>query len=376
VLAEFDHRQALVGDEAVDLGRHRYLFHVNYVGRTDVITDAAARALLKLDLFDHLALRSEEDSVFWRSLLAFAMIILSAAVATAQDKLTLALGQRGNWDTAIAPLGEQAGIFKKHGLMLDILWTQGAGESQQAVLSGSVDIGLAGTIAALAAFAKGAPVRIIAAEATGGADYWYVRADSAIKSLADIGGKTIAYSTNGASTHTLVLAFMAKSGAAAKSVATGGPAPTFTQVMSGQIDVGWSAPPFGLDAAADNKIRIIARAGDVEAGRDQTIRSLITTAPKLAEKPDVFRRFVAAYRETIDWMYAGDAAIAPYAAFAGVSPAIARRTRDEFFPKAMLWPDKISGLDALMQDGVKFKYLAAPLTAAQLGEAIQIPGPN
>ncbi|MBV8744783.1 MAG: ABC transporter substrate-binding protein [Xanthobacteraceae bacterium] len=299
------------------------------------------------------------------------MIILSAAVASAQDKLTLALGQRGNWDTAIAPLGQEAGIFKKHGLVLDILWTQGAGESQQAVLSGSVDIGLAGTIAALAAFAKGAPVRIIAAEATGGADYWYVRADSPIKSLADIGGKTIAYSTNGASTHTLVLAFMAKSGAAAKPVATGGPAATFTQVISGQIDVGWSAPPFGLDAAAENKIRIIARAGDVEAGRDQTIRSLITTAPKLAEKPDVLRRFVA-----IDWMYAGDAAIAPYAAFAGVTPAIARRTRDEFFPKSMLWPDKISGLDALMQDGVKFKYLTAPLSAAQLGEAIQIPATN
>ncbi len=115
--------------------------------------------------------------MFSRSLLAFAMIILSAVTAAAQDKLMLALGQRGNWDTAIAPLGEQAGIFKKHGLMLDVLWTQGAGESQQAVLSGSVDIGLAGTIAALAAFAKGAPVRIIAAEATGGADYWYVRAD-------------------------------------------------------------------------------------------------------------------------------------------------------------------------------------------------------
>ena len=114
----------------------------------------------------------------------------------------------------------------------------------------------------------------------------------------------------------------------------------------------------------------------MEAGRDQTIRSLITTAPKLAEKPDVFRRFVQAYRETIDWMYAGDAAITPYAAFAGVSPAIARRTRDEFFPKSLLWPDKISGLDALMQDGVKFKYLSAPLSAVQLAEAIQIPGAN
>ena len=170
-------------------------------------------------------------------------------------------------------------------------------------------------------------MRIIAAEATGGADYWYVRADFPIKSLADIGGKTIAYSTNGASTHTLVLAFMAKSGAAAKPVATGGPAPTFTQVMSGQIDVGWSAPPFGLDAAAENKIRIIARAGDVDAGRDQTIRSLITTAPKLAEKPDVFRRFLAAYRETIDWMYAGDTAIAPYAAIRGSDRPRSRAAR-------------------------------------------------
>ena len=75
-------------------------------------------------------------------------------------------------------------------------------------------------------------------------------------------------------------------------------------------------------------------------------------------------------------MYAGDAAIAPYAAIAGVTPAIARRTRDEFFPKAMLWPDKISGRHALMQDGVKFKYLAAPLSAVQLGKVIQIPGAN
>src|SRR6516164_10824054 len=73
--------------------------------------------------------KHQERHVFWRSLLAFAMIILSAGVASAQDKLTLALGQRGNWDTAIAPLGEQSGIFKKHGLVLDILWTQGAGES-------------------------------------------------------------------------------------------------------------------------------------------------------------------------------------------------------------------------------------------------------
>jgi hypothetical protein len=30
-------------------------------------------------------------------------------------------------------------------------------------------------------------------------------------------------------------------------------------------------------------------------------------------------------------------------------------------------------LDALMQDGVKFKYLAAPLSATQLAEVIAVP---
>ena len=301
---------------------------------------------------------------------------LTSGAASAQDKLKLALGQRGNWDTAISELGQQAGIFKKHGLELEILWTQGAGESQQAVISSSVDIGLAGTIAALGAFQKGAPLRIIAAEATGAADFWYVRGDSPIHGIKDIDGKTIAYSTNGASTQTVVLAFLKQAAVAGKPVATGGPAQTFTQVMSGQVDVGWSAPPFGLDAERDNKIRIIAHAADVPIGRDQTIRSLVTTAAVLADRGDAIRRYVEAYRDTIEWMYASDDALTAYAAFAQITPALARRVRDDFFPKALVWPDRVSGIETLQQDGVTFKYLREPLTQEQLAEVIQIPAPG
>ncbi len=314
-------------------------------------------------------------------LVVFAAVFFTAALAlantaaSAQDKLKLALGQRGNWDTAIAELGQSAGFFKKHGLELEILWTQGAGESQQAVISGSVDIGLAGTLAAFGAFQKGAPLRIIAAEATGAADFWYVRADSAVKSIKDLDGKTIAYSTNGASTHTLVLAFLKEGGTAGKPIATGGPAQTFTQVMSGQIDVGWSAPPFGLDAARDNRIRIIARAKDVAIGRDQTIRALVTTASVLVTRGDVLRRFMQGYRETIDWMYSSDDALKAYADFAKISFDLAKRVRDEFFPKSLISPDKVSGLDTLMQDGVTFKYLREPLSAAQVSEVVRIPAP-
>jgi NitT/TauT family transport system substrate-binding protein len=62
-----------------------------------------------------------------------------------------------------------------------------------------------------------------------------------------------------------------------------------------------------------------------------------------------------------------------YADFAKTSEANAKRSRDEFFPQAMLDPDKVSGIDNLMKDAIGFKFLAAPLTPQQLAELIQIP---
>ena len=74
----------------------------------------------------------------------------------AEDTLKLAIGQRGNWENAAPELGQKAGFFKKRGLNLELLYTQGAGETMQAVISGSVDIGVGvGTAGVLGAFAQG-----------------------------------------------------------------------------------------------------------------------------------------------------------------------------------------------------------------------------
>ena len=279
-------------------------------------------------------------------------------------------------DTTIAEVGQQAGIFKKHGLTLEILWTQGGGETQQAVISNSVDIGVApGIMGVLSAFSKGAPVRVIGAETTGASDlYWYVPATSPIKTLKDTEGKTIAYSTNGSSTHGVVSAFMKQYDLKAKPTATGGPAPTLTQVMSGQIDIGWSAPPFGLQQLDEGKIRIIATGNDAAIFKGQTVRLLITSTQVLQSRKAVVERFMKAYRETIDWMYSNDpVALKTYADFVGIPVAMAKRTRDDFFPKASVDPDKVVGLDVIVQDAVALKYTAAPLTREQLAELIQIP---
>ncbi len=309
---------------------------------------------------------------------ALATLVLCSAmpIAHAQDTLKVAAGQRGNWDTTIAEMGQRAGIFRKHGLTLEILWTQGGGETQQAVISGSVDIGVApGIMGVLSAFSKGAPVRIIGAETTGASDlYWYVPSTSPIKTLKDTDGKTIAYSTNGSSTHGIVTAFMKQYDLKAKPTATGGPAPTLTQVMSGQIDVGWSAPPFGLQQLDEGRIRIIASGNDATVFKGQTVRLLITNTQTLTNRKPVIDRFMKAYRETIDWLYSSDPnALKTYADFVAISLDMAKRTRDDFFPKSAVDPDKIVGLDTIVPDAVALKYTAAPVTKEQLAELIQIP---
>lgn len=309
---------------------------------------------------------------------ALAIVTATAnfAPAFAEDALKVAAGQRGNWDTSVCEIGQRAGIFKKHGIVLDILYTQGGGETQQAVLSGSVEIGVAtGIMGVLSAFSKGAPVRIIGAETTGASDlFWYVPATSAIKTLKDTNDKTISYSTNGSSTHGIVTAFMRQFDLKAKPTATGGPAPTLTQVMSGQIDVGWSAPPFGLQQLDEGKIRIIASGNDATVFKGQTVRLLVTNTQTLQTKKAVIERFMKAYRETIDYMYSDDPAMfKTYSEFVGIPVAIAKRTRDGFFPKASIDPDQIVGLATIVPDAVTLKYTAAPLTKEQLDTLIQIP---
>jgi NitT/TauT family transport system substrate-binding protein len=312
--------------------------------------------------------------------LAFALVavLLSGAErAAAEDVVKLTIGQRGNWDTSITQLGSKAGIFKKHGLELEMIYTSGSGETLQPVNAGSVDIGLAvGTLGAMAAFAKGAPVRIIGAEATGAADYWYVKSSSPIKTLDDTNGHSIAFSTKGSSTDSVVRAFISEHKLTATAVPTGNPSATLTAVMTDQVDVGWAAPPFGLKEMDEGKTRLLAKATDAAIVRGQTIRTVVANADALAKRKDVFRRFMQAYRESIDYMYSDNPqVIKDYAEFAGVSEAVARRVRDEFFPKSMILPDEIKGIDALMQDAVELKFIPAPLTKEQLAELIQIQKP-
>ena len=301
---------------------------------------------------------------------------LAPSQASADDSLKIAIGQINNWENQPPTLGSQVGIFKRLGVTLESFGTQGAGETLQPVIAGSADLGVGvGAGGALRAFARGAPVRALLPGFTGTGDlYWYVKADSPIKSLKDATEKTtIAYSTSGSSSNNIVIAFIEELGAKGKPTATGGPPGTLTAVMSGQVDIGWSAPPFGLKEIQEGKIRIIARGSDVPSLKGQTVRLVIVNADALKQKHDAIMRFVKGWRETVEWMYSDPEAVKLYAEKIHSTEDLIKKSITDFQPKETLQSDRYADMDGIIRDAVKLKFLDHPLSKEQLAEFFQLP---
>ncbi len=308
------------------------------------------------------------------ALCAFALVAAMSQTARSQETLKVAIPQRGAWDAGIADLGVRGGIFKKHGLNLEILYVQAGPESIQAVIGGSMDIATAaGVSAAVSTFAKGAPIRVIGSEMIGSPDlYWYVPANSPIKKVEDFNGKTVAYSLTGSSSHAGLLALIAQYKLTAKPTSTGNIAATITQTMTGQVDVGFGAAPFGLDMIEDGKARIIATGGDVASLRTRTVRVNLTNVNTLQNRRDALIRFNRAYEETVAWMYSDPAALKHYAEYSNLPEKIVLRVRN-LIPKENLAIGRFEGVDQIMADAVAAKFIPAPLTADQVKELVQIP---
>jgi NitT/TauT family transport system substrate-binding protein len=302
-----------------------------------------------------------------RKAVALLLALLPASIqAAAAETLKVAVAQRGFWNSTFVEVALKQGYFKEAGLDIEILYTEGGASTLTPVIAGSMDIAMTnGTLGVIAAYAKGMPVKIISAEATGAPDaFWYARPESGIKSLADTNGKTVAFSSPGSSTNLIVLQLVNQAKVSPKLVATGGAPGTLTQVMSGQIDVGWSVPPFVLAQLAEGKLAIIARGSDVAALAQQTIRVNVANANALKQKRDAFVRYIKALSRAIDWAYSAPGAIDNYAEIAKVPRALAQRTRDEFYPKQSLQLAEVKGLDVTLRQALEFKYISTPMSVA------------
>ena len=287
------------------------------------------------------------------------------AAAQAQDKLKVAISQRGFWDSSFLEFAQKEGMLKKAGLDVEFFYTEGGGQTLQVITSGSVDVAMSnGLLGTIGAYSKKAPIRVISAQMTGAHElFWYVRAESAIKSLKDATEKnTIAFSSPGSSSNLILLALLNQAGSKARPTATGGLPGTLTSVMTGQIDIGWGTPPFALRELREKTINIVARAREATELRNQTIRVNIANLNSLKTKRDAITRLMKVYHEAIEWSYANPRAIEYFAEFAKVPTDIAAQAVKEFFPQEALQVGEIRDLDRTLRDAVQYKFTATQLT--------------
>jgi ABC-type nitrate/sulfonate/bicarbonate transport system substrate-binding protein len=237
------------------------------------------------------------------SRLAMAAALVAAygsSAAQAADKVTTAKSADVAWTFVVLDIGQQQGIFAKYGIDVNITALGGDAKVQQALTAKSVDFGL-GSGPSMAFVAKGAPVYAVAAFAAEPRNIAVVvGANSPIKTVADLKGKSLAVTTAGSLTDWLAHRIGVQEGwgpDGVKTVALGGFTPAFAALKSGQIDGIMAAieAGYGLEERGEGKVLV-----GMEKYAPKFITHVIYARKDLiASNPDLVKRFLQGFFATI-----------------------------------------------------------------------------
>jgi NitT/TauT family transport system substrate-binding protein len=312
-----------------------------------------------------------------RIVIALAALALASAEAHA-DTLKLAMPQRGSWGTSYADLGIRQGFFKDVGLDLDITYTEGGASNEQAVISGSVDVAVeTGFLGIIAAYVKGAPVRVISPASTGAPElYFYAKAGRGITSLKDAHGKSVGFSNPGSSSNLIILQLLKEAGVGdAKLISVGASQNGLPLVMTGQLDICYAVPPVGLPELQQKAIVEVARGNDSEAVRNETVRVNAANLASLATKRDAMARFIRAYARSRDFAFT-DAGIEDYAKFSNQPLDLVRYMVANFESKDQVQLHEIKGMNRVIDEAVEAKRIPHPMQPDELKGLFEFVAPD
>ena len=242
------------------------------------------------------------------ALVAVSALLLPTALARADDTV-VTVGKADAASTSFLPVhvGDKVGIFKKHGLTVKISDFTGGSKLSQAIVAGSIDIGLgAGT--ELAFVAKGAPMKAVC-DGLSPIPFIGIAVpyDSPVKTVDGLKGKKIGISSSGSLTDWLTKQFnhhQGWSGAdAAQAVAIGnGAAAVLAAFRTKAIDADISVTSniFNWEEKKEGRLLVSSSAfvGNIAASTIYASQHFIDS------NPDALKRFLVAWLETIDYLAA------------------------------------------------------------------------
>ncbi len=267
-------------------------------------------------------------------MLAIGAASLAAADARAQTKIRLGKAQAQNFAFLPADVGLAAGIFKLHGIDLEIANFGGDARLVQAMSADAIDVAFGGG-PTIAFEVKGAPMLAVAALANRPATIMLVVAkDGPIKSEEDLRGRTVSVSTTGSLTYWLAQELSRSHGWGADGIKIAPLGTTTAQaaaLKTRQVDGVVTETSTVLRLVEEGTGRILVRFG--ERIPEFHVHVIFARKALIERNPDALRNFLEAVLESVQYMRDHkEETIAANMRVAEVSKSVATANYEELMP--------------------------------------------
>jgi NitT/TauT family transport system substrate-binding protein len=267
-------------------------------------------------------------------MLAIGAASLAAADARAQTKIRLGKAQAQNFAFLPADVGLAAGIFKRHGIDLEIANFGGDARLVQAMSADAIDVAFGGG-PTIAFEVKGAPMLAVAALANRPATIMLVVAkDGPIKSEEDLRGRTVSVSTTGSLTYWLAQELSRSHGWGADGIKIAPLGTTTAQaaaLKTRQVDGVVTETSTVLRLVEEGTGRILVRFG--ERIPEFHVHVIFARKALIERNPDALRNFLEAVLESVQYMRDHkEETIAANMRVAEVSKSVATANYEELMP--------------------------------------------
>ena len=272
----------------------------------------------------------------WLAAIGAGIAVAALGLGSAAAQTTLRVGKAQAQQFAFVPVhvGVETGIFKKHGLDIEIADFGGDAKLLQALAADSIDIALGGG-PTIAFVEKGSPMLAIAAIADApGTIMLVVLKDGPVKTEDDLKGRTVSVSTAGSLTFWLAKELSRRHGwgnDGIKVAPLGTPTAQVAALKTGQIDgvVTETSTIFKLEE--DGVGRVLVRFGD--RIKDFHVHAAFASTAVMQKNPEAVRAFLAGWFESVKYMRDHkDETVAISSRVAGVSPTVAAKNYDAIMP--------------------------------------------
>jgi ABC-type nitrate/sulfonate/bicarbonate transport system substrate-binding protein len=272
---------------------------------------------------------------FWAVAAGFALALATfASSADADTKLRVGKAQAQQFAFVPVHVGVETGIFKRHGLDIEISNFGGDAKLLQALAADAIDIALGGG-PTIAFVQKGTPMLGIAALADApGTIMMVVLKDGPMKSEDDLKGRTVSVSTAGSLTFWLAKELSRQKGwgnDGIKIAPLGTPAAQIAALKTGQIDGVVTETSSILRLEEEGVGRILVRFRD--RIKDFHVHAAFASRKAIDGNPEAIRAFLAGWFESVRWMKDHkDQTVEIAARMADVPKTVAAKNYDEIMP--------------------------------------------